>query len=292
MKISSEIASLSRVVGEEKAVECLARAGFDAWDFSMFSMCRYDWEKRVILKNDHPLASSEYLRFAQKLKRIGLDNGIVCNQSHAPFPTSCPDIRSYLKRAIECTAEAGGEICVIHPNNNKTPSENAEMYLELLPFAKQHGVKIATENMYNWDDDKNQSCFAACATPESFSQHLEAVNDDSFVACLDLGHAEMRGSQTSATEMIRTLGARLQALHVHDNNKWQDSHQIPFSMNMDFVAIANALIEIDYRGYVTLEADRFIEGFLVKDPAKTVDDGARELADAARRFGEMIEQGC
>ena len=46
-----------------------------------------------------------------ELKKIGLDNGIVCNQSHAPFPTYCDEIRSYYKRALECTAEAGGKIC-------------------------------------------------------------------------------------------------------------------------------------------------------------------------------------
>ena len=43
MKISTEIASAARIIGEEKAVEYVAKAGFDAWDFSMFSMCKYDW---------------------------------------------------------------------------------------------------------------------------------------------------------------------------------------------------------------------------------------------------------
>ena len=36
MKISTEIASAAALVGEEKAVEYTAKAGFDAWDFSMF----------------------------------------------------------------------------------------------------------------------------------------------------------------------------------------------------------------------------------------------------------------
>ena len=35
MKISTEIASAAALVGEEKAVEYTAKAGFDAWDFSM-----------------------------------------------------------------------------------------------------------------------------------------------------------------------------------------------------------------------------------------------------------------
>ena len=38
MKISTEIQSISRLLGEEKAIEAVAKAGFDAWDFSMFNM--------------------------------------------------------------------------------------------------------------------------------------------------------------------------------------------------------------------------------------------------------------
>ncbi len=285
MKISTEIHSAAKHTGEEKAVELIAKAGFDAWDLSMFNMCRYDWDKKCLAPNDSPFAGSEYLAFARKLKQIGLDHGIVCNQSHAPFPTMLKEIRSFMKRAIECTAEAGGKICIIHPINNESPEKNAEMYLELLPFAKEHGVKIATENMWNWNDERDESSFAACATPESFNAHLDAVNDDFFVACLDIGHAEMRGVGTSAEEMILALGNRLQALHIHDNDKWHDCHQIPFSMNVDFVRIVKALKKIGYNGYFTLEADRYLSDF-TKD---TVAEGLRNMAESARRLAGMFE---
>lgn len=207
MKISTEIASAAALVGEEKAVEYTAKAGFDAWDFSMFDMCKYDWSAGCFLPNDNPLASDNYLAFARRLKQIGLDNGILCNQSHAPFPSRGPII-PYLKRALECTAEAGGKICIIHPDNYLSAQENAEMYFDLLPFAKECGVKIATENMWGWDNEKDQSSFAACATSASFNEHLDVVNDDFFVACLDIGHAEMRGSGEGAANMIRALGNR------------------------------------------------------------------------------------
>ena len=277
MKISTEIQSIVDLVGEEKALEYLAKAGFDAWDFSMFNMVSgYD--------SNYPLLTDNYLAFARKLKQIGLDYGIVCNQSHAPFPSFSNKVRPYLKRAIECTAEAGGKICIIHPGNNQTPEENAEMYMELMPFAKEYGVKIATENMWNWDREKGHSCFAACATPESFNAHLDAVNDDYFVACLDIGHAEMKGSDTSAVEMINKLGSRLQALHIHDNNKLDDSHQIPFSMNIDFPPIVKALKKIGYNGYFTLEADRFMANYKGDD----ILAGVKELADSAKRLANMF----
>ena len=286
MIISTEIASLSKLVGEEKAVEYIAKAGFDAWDFSMFSMVRYDWGTGEVSKTDHPLSGDNYIEFARKLKKIGEDNGIHCNQSHAPFPVYSPEIRSYLKRAIECTAEAGGKICVIHPDNFKSPEENAEMYLELLPFAKGCGVKIATENMWNWDSEKGHSSFAACATPKSFCDHIDVINDDFFVACLDIGHAEMKGSDTTAVEMIKALGDSLQALHIHDNDKLNDSHQIPFSMNINFSEIIKALKEIKYSGYFTLEADSYLKDYTEENAF----DGVKKLAESARKLADMFEK--
>ena len=286
MKISTEIASIAAKVGMEKAVELCAKAGFDAWDFSMFDMCRMDWETGLPVQSEKPLNARNYLNFARKLKKIGLDNGIVCNQSHAPFPVEVPAIRSSLKLAIECTAEAGGEICVIHPDDNKTAEENAEMYLELLPFAKSCGVKIATENMWNWDGSKGESSFAACATGEDFKKHIDIIHDGFFVACLDLGHAEMRGSGDGAVNMIRALGHRIQALHIHDNDRWHDYHQIPFSMNIDFGAIVKALQEIHYEGYFTLEADAFLKDYHASDAF----DGVVKLKESAKKLADMFEQ--
>ncbi len=282
MKISTEIGSIAEVIGEERAVEKVAKIGFDAWDFSMFDMC--DNNNGILVPRNHPLARDNYLQFARSLKQIGIDNGIHCNQGHAPFP-SHPKSEYYLKRAVECLAEAGGEILIIHPMNNGTPEENAEMYWNILPFAKEHNVKIATENMFNWDHESGHSVTAACGTPESFNSHLNAVNDDSFVACLDIGHAEMKGSKTSAVEMIRGLGSRLKALHIHDNDKLHDTHSVPFSMKIDFTAIVKALKEIGYDGYFTLEASYYLE----KLPREQFDDGVLNLYKAARKLANMFE---
>ena len=285
MKTSTEINSAAKIVGEEKAIELIAKAGFDCYDFSMFKMACYDWTTKGLLHSDHPLASSEYAKFAKQLRKVADDCGIVCNQSHAPFPVYCAELRSYLKRAIECTAIAGGKICVIHPDNYKGAEENAEMYLELLPFAKECGVKIATENMWDWNEKEDHAAPSACSHHNDFLAHLNAVNDPYLVACLDIGHAEMRGLDTTAEQMILTLGDKLQALHIHDNDLKNDSHQIPFSMDIDFDTVVKTLKKINYCGEFTLEAD----AYLSKYNEENVFEGIKNLADSVKKLAVMFE---
>ena len=285
MKISTEIASAAKHIGEEKAVEFIGKAGFDHWDFTMCQMFRYNKLQGRVLIEDSRFTGTQYLKLARQLRQIGLDNGITCNQSHAPFPTDVPQVRSLLKRAIECTAEAGGQYCVIHPMNNGLPEENAELYWSLLPFAKEHGVKIATENMWNWNADKTQTCFAACSTTESFNAHLDAVNDPYLVACLDIGHAEMRGSGSGAVDMIHGLGDRLKCLHLHDNDLLHDSHQLPYSMQIDFGAVLKALKEIGYAGELTLEVDQYLTAYN-KD---NVFIGIRKMAETAKKMATYFD---
>lgn len=282
MKLSTEISSLSRIVGEVKAVEMLAKAGFDAWDFSMFKLGSLDITSKTLI--DYPLNKDNYAEFAKKLRKVGEDNGVRCNQSHAPYPICDKVKRSYLKRAIECTAIAGGDICVIHPDNDLSHIENAEFYNELLPFAKEHGVKIATENMWNYNTTTWEIVSAACSDEKSFVNHLNEVGDDYFVACLDIGHAEIKSLNTSAVKMIKALGQKLQALHIHDTDLVHDNHQIPFSMKIDFLPIIKALKEIKYGGYFTLEADAYLKDFTLD----TVAEGVKNLYLSAKKFEDLF----
>lgn len=282
LKTSTEIASIAKIVGELKAVELVAKAGFDAYDLSLFEMARYDG--RQVVQKGHPLQSKDALQYVRQIKQIAADNGIVCNQSHAPFPVYCPEIRDLLKTAIEFTAEAGGEIVVIHPDNYKTAEENAEMYLQLLPFAKSCGVKIATENMWNWYAGDDHASPAACSDPESFLAHLNAVNDPDFVACLDIGHAAMQGMNTTPAAMIHALGHHLQALHIHDNDCRGDHHQLPFTMKIDFDAVVQALKDIGYAGWLTLEVDRYCHD----STPDNVYEKIVKMAQTAEKIAQMM----
>jgi sugar phosphate isomerase/epimerase len=99
----------------------------------------------------------------------------------------------------------------------------------------------------------------------------------------------MKGLDTSAVKSIKTLGHRLGALHVHDNDLHNDSHQIPFSMNIDFEAMVKALSEVGYKGDMTLECDAYLGSFCKNDKDK-VFEGVKNLADAAKKLVAMFNE--
>ena len=250
MLISTEINSFRRFGTDKEVIKMLKESGFTAYDFSMTSGAGIE-----LLKSD------DYIEKAKDLRAFADSIGIPCNQTHAPFATARKGNEEYNKkmfpqivRALEISAILGAKICVVHPCNDYTPEENAVMYKPFEEVAKKVGIKIATENMWNWPKGSEYCTPAACSTPESFIKHIDIVNDPYLVACLDIGHAEMKGSTTSAVELIHALGKRLECLHVHDNDKRLDSHELPFTMDIDFVPIMQALKDIGYNGWLTLEA--------------------------------------
>ena len=90
----------------------------------------------------------------------------------------------------------------------------------------------------------------------------------------------------SAKDMVYSLGGeRLQALHIHDNDRCGDKHQIPFSMNIDYAPIVKALKDVGYNGWFTLEAASFLRTSSKDD----IKGGVKKLAQAARRLADMFE---
>ena len=284
MKISTEIGTLSIRLGEHKAVELVGKAGFDCWDFTVTALCRYNMAKNQINDIEHPLRSKDYLKFVRELRKIGEDYGMTCNQSHAPLPSHPKEVRSYFKRALECTAVAGGKVCVIHPAYDWSDQKNAEMYMELLPFAKACGVKIATENMYNSISEHEVIFGAACCDHKRFPNLVNLVNDDYFVGCVDIGHAELKDLETSAVKIIKALGNKCQALHVHDNDSIHDQHALPFTEKVDFYAIMRALKEINYQGELTMEAI----SFLYNKENSTL-EGVKKLYSVAKQLADYFD---
>ena len=281
--ISTEIQSFKQYGNVWEIVKMLKEVGFTAYDASMFTGGVFD---EILYAENWEEKAREFRAYADSL-------GIVCNQSHAPFATARKGDEEYnkqmlpkIKRAIEVSGILGAKICVVHPCNNYTAEENAKLYKNFEQTAKKAGVKIAVENMWNWKQGSPTATPAACSHHDDFKKHLELLNKDVFVACVDIGHAEMAGLNTSAVEMIETLGEWVQCLHLHDIDGVKDNHQVPFTQKVDFARIVDALKKINYQGDVTLE----VAYAPLKTPKELQKPLAKYLAEIANYFKGELEK--
>ena len=294
MYISTEINSFRAYGDRRKIIRMLQEAGFTAYDYSMFGD---GW-----LKPNTSLLSDDYREQAQAFRAYADSIGMPCNQAHAPFPTALrldvqygdlTDNAAYnemaimeIKRAIEVAGILGAKVCVVHPCNDYTPEQNAKLYQLFEEDARKAGVKIGVENMWNWNRGEPNACAAACSHHDNFKAHMNLLPKDVFVACLDIGHAEMAGLNTSATQMIETLDCDLQALHIHDNDRVHDEHCLPFTRKIDFEAMITALKKIGYQGDVTMEADTYIRRF----PLQLYPIAVKLLAEVARYIRDRLQE--
>lgn len=83
MKISTEIYGTAKITGARKAVELCGKAGFDAWDFSMFDMHKL---VKLPLPCKHQMVSRYYLNLAEELKKSVLTTELSAISPTHPFP--------------------------------------------------------------------------------------------------------------------------------------------------------------------------------------------------------------
>ncbi len=283
--ISADIGGFYGYGSAEEVVKMFKEEGFTAYDASMFTGEKFD---EILYAENWEERAKAFRAYADGL-------GIVCNQSHAPFPSARKDDDEYNKemfpklvRAVQVSGILGAKVCVVHPCNDWTAEENAErIYKPLEPYARAAGVKIGVENMWNctgWGDTFLATP-AACSHHDDFKKHLDLLPADVFVACVDIGHAEMRGLDTSAVQMIETLGDRMEAMHLHDIDGRFDNHQLPFTQSVDFEKVIQALKRVGYKGDITLESCVFS----AKAPMQIKRAAARYSAAVAAYFRDRLD---
>lgn len=260
MKISNHTDRLEGRFGAVSAVRMTAEAGFEAIDYSMYTP-------------DGAVFSRGGSILVKEMRKVADGLGVVFNQAHAPFAKFKPGaeyeaenrkIFNSMRRSLEIGAELGAAAVVIHPaficphiTADERFEMNMEIYSRLLPVAKELDVRIAIENMYGRHRDDNSKIIKnVCSDADELIRYVDALDSYYATACLDVGHAGLVGE--SADKMIRALGARVTAIHVHDNNFVTDEHTLPYFGTVNFDKVCEALVEIGYRGDMTLEADGFI----------------------------------
>lgn len=290
MLLTEQTEQLGYFYGDKKAIEMIADAGFDSIDYSMFCMS----------DDSHILNTDEYKKYALSLKEAADKRGIPFTQAHAPFSFPLDKGEDeFLKvankkvlRAMEVASILGAEIIVVHPihfrpyyrNKDFLKEFNINYYKSLIPYCEEFGIKVACENMWQYNHKRHSITDSVCSQPEEFCEYLDEIGSEFIVGCLDLGHCSL--TNIEAQDALRKMGAkRVRALHVHDNDYLDDCHALPGYGEMNWDEITKALADINYAGNFTFEADNFI-----KDAGKDLEISEYALKIMQKKGRILISQ--
>ena len=250
------------LVGDVEALKKLRAAGFDTIDFSFV----FQNQKDFILHDPN---------WEKRIEEIGLaaeNLGITFNQCHFPYVEMRKPIfkqEGYAEMFFEVTRRAiiaAGMLRiphgVTHPQsfpevNHERKAcfeRNREIFDEFIELGVKCGVRTAIENMPPMLDGR---------FPLRYGMHYDDVIElvDSYNApewvgiCWDTGHANL--ARFDQTRGLHAVGSRLIALHLNDNcGDKNDEHLLPGIGTVDWQAVIQALVDIDYQGDLTYETGR------------------------------------
>ena len=277
MKLSVELYVLREKFDDFKGIEMIKKAGFDAVDYSFYSL---EGQKKEMVLGDG------YREYAQKIRKALDAVNLSCNQAHAPFEITVEDDYDItnerfkqLIRSMESASIMGAKHIIVHAVSTDIET-NYVFYKSLQPYCEKFGIKIAVENLFIRDGEKH---FSQLGTPEELNEMLMRLDAEWFIMCIDLGHAQLTYDSTEKF-ILSVLPQKIKALHVHDNDLVYDAHKLPYTGKLNWDAIIKSIAKVNYSGDLTFEVVKYLECF---DSEETL-QSALNLAHSVGR--EMIEK--
>ncbi len=212
---------------------------------------------------------------AEKLSVFMKENGYTFGQAHIPLggvfsnPLKSENEELMWKgyiRAFEAASILGAPYMVLHPGMESPDMPKEDFFLKFKAFIDkllgevgQLGIKIALENLAPFDPN-----YRYVQTGKDLCELIEFINHPLVGACWDTGHGNL--CRADQYESITSLGKHLLCLHVADNvgqfelgfKAWRmDLHTTPLMSvsGVNFDAVLQALIDIDYEGTFNLEIE-------------------------------------
>ena len=190
-------------------------------------------------------------------------SGLMCDSLHGLYGNdidpSNPD--ESLRRAAvrtfqvegELATQLGGPLVVVHCSGiGATHATGDELAIrtrqlsrsidELRQHGLAHGIRYAFENLPPYHH--------IGADVGQLADLLGEAGDDTVGMCFDVAHANLAGDPIAAT---RRAGKKIIYVHACDNLGKTDDHLMPFTGEIDYLAFAHALRDIEYDGVVMLE---------------------------------------
>ncbi|MDR1261887.1 MAG: sugar phosphate isomerase/epimerase [Oscillospiraceae bacterium] len=233
----------------------------------------------------------------EPFKTAAVNSAVGFYQAHAPFPIPMGNERMVraTKRCLEACAYLECGNLIVHPifeqysdrkrlDSYDEWNTNIAFYSGLIPVCKDTGVRVCMENMFTGYNGRKMQ--APCSDMEEAVRYVDTLNGiagfDCFGFCLDTGHAMLFAQDQERA--VKTLGSRLSALHLNDNDGRDDLHFAPYMGAVDWDAVAAGLKAVSYPGALCFETGGSVGRF---DP-KLYPELLRLIAAAGRLLWERI----
>ena len=301
MKIGVQTANILDPLGVEAGFRAIREAGFDCVDYNI----DHEFSYRDIVKGRtsafYDMSDADMLAAMRPVKEAAAKNGIEIYQMHAPFPCVVKGndaANAYILHTLKKTLMVADALdcrhVIVHPffygYEDALPKDeekklNLERYGQLIEDSKRFHVTVCLENMFTGRN--GQIYEAICSNPDEAAWYIDTLNEMAgekcFAFCLDVGHAMLLGRDIYT--VIRALGSRIEALHVHDNNARQDQHLFPYMGIVDWDRFVLGLKEIGYRAPLSFETYNALNAY----PPAVHPEALRLLAAIGRDFARRIE---
>ncbi len=257
--------------GDKEALKIAADIGADSVDFTL----EY---KNNDLRNPNSLyakGDEAVIEYYTELKEYADSLGIIIGQTHGKlegFKNKKDEDDALVANTrldLLATKCLGAPVCVIHnatsiflgpnPDRKLMHSLSLDMFSRILPFAKEYGVKIATETFGDAVRFSAVDFFGDINEFEEAYKNIKNLDEykDYFTICVDTGHSNkaMRYGNPTPADVIRRLGSEVTVLHLNDNDTFTDQHKIPMTGTIDWKDVFDALDEIGYTGIYNMECN-------------------------------------
>ena len=279
-RISLSILDLQEKYGDKGAIDEAARMGLVNVDFDLVS------HSYVNEGDVYSLGKKTVREYYSDVFEYAKGKGVKIVQTHGRligYGITPERDEVFVKDAeLDCiaTEALGAKYSVFHtPAHNHVGDLPAERMLEIgvslfstvLPFAKEHGIKIAAETHGTASKYNKMEFFGI---PENLKELIKRVREnspagDALCVCVDTGHTNLATNMGYPTvgDVIRDLGDLVEVLHMHDNNGIKDQHKILGTGIIDWKDVLAALREIGFSGYYNLETmlKHYGDGFEVEE---------------------------
>ncbi len=302
MKIGVQTAGILDQFGCEEGFRILSEAGFDCVDFGIDQGFARNAIPNGICESKYDASFEEIREMLKPCKEAAAKYGITFYQAHAPFPTYVKDqpaMNEYMYMVMEKCAfichEVGCHYLIIHPafcsyKDKLDPDDewniNIERYSHLIPILKKYDVIACLENMFSGREGKIYE--AICSDMHEAAAYIDELNsiagEKRFAFCFDAGHALLLGKDIKTAMM--TVGDRIEAFHLHDNDGISDQHVAPYMGKLDWARFIEGARAIKYNRPICFET----ASITFKYPKELVPEALKLLGKIGRYFADKISE--